>query len=383
VNEQSAFVISKYFISAMAASSVELNVALLINEQGGSMDLVNFPALYRGRFGEKMPVPAGMRLKGALQLLERRGIVRVDDRPTANGGTAAWVSLGPAAALVLHPSAPLQYQGRSVQQFGQQPVQPLPPAPQRVQLPVQQAITAQEVTMSAAFLNVFTGDDLKNLNHFRKKYGVAVDVVSQRGALQGRVKVSGDEFAVQIAVSEIREAAAGDPQSYLEKMHFELGTRTCAYVDWSNVYLGARNGDPDPSRLRINVRNLCDRIFAQRELRSLVVAGSAQNDVQAATLTAMWSGVGGECTPSIKFQVRAPGAREQGVDDMLIASALGQIAGNYGGVQQTLVLVTGDGNSNGGGSWVRLLTHSVMYNCASASLSTHHCPCRNIILTLY
>jgi hypothetical protein len=108
VNEQSAFVISKYFISAMAASSVELNVALLINEQGGSMDLVNFPALYRGRFGEKMPVPAGMRLKGALQLLERRGIVRVDDRPTANNGQAAWVSLGPAAASVLHPSAPLQ-----------------------------------------------------------------------------------------------------------------------------------------------------------------------------------------------------------------------------------------------------------------------------------
>jgi hypothetical protein len=49
---------------------------------------------------------------------------------------------------------------------------------------------------------------------------------------------------------------------------------------------------------------------------------------------------------------------------MLIAAALGQVSRDYGGVQQTLVLVTGDGNSNGGGNWVRRLY--------TLSLSTLH-----------
>jgi hypothetical protein len=64
---------------------------------------------------------------------------------------------------------------------------------------------------------------------------------------------------------------------------------------------------------------------------------------------------GGSDSDRNRFQVRPPGAREQGVDDSLIASALDQVARDYGDVQQTLVLVTGDGNDNGGGNWVRPL----------------------------
>jgi hypothetical protein len=330
----------------MAASTVDRNVALLMFEDG-AMSLGDFGARYRGRFREVMPVSAGMSTKEALQSMQRRGIVIVERRLTEDGDTAAWVSPGPAAATIARSSTPFPYQGRTVQHSRQQPLQPLPQVPQSAQVP-------QEITVSAAFLNVFKGDDLKNQKHFQRKYGVEVEA-SQRGALQGRIKVSGDEYAVRVAVSEIQEAAAGDPQSYLEKMYVELGGRSFGNIDWSNVYFGARNGDPDPSHLRINVRALYDRIFAQHELRSLVVAGSAHNAAQVATLTAMWSSVGGDCTPSIRFQVRPSGAREQGVDDSLIASALDQVARDYGDVQQTLVLVTGDGNDNGGGNWVRSL----------------------------
>jgi hypothetical protein len=377
----------------MAASNVERNVALLITEQGDT-DLVNFQERYRGRFGAPMPVPGDMRLKAALQLLEAQGIVRVENRPTARGGTAAWVSAGPAAAAILRASSQFQYQHHPLQQqqfqqpqlhqpmqhqlqrdwrtdamrlestqraqqaqaFQQQPLQPLQQVPQRAQL------SAQEVTMSAAFLKVFIGGEFKNLNLFKKKYGVEVEVVSQRNALQGRVKVQGDLDAVQIAVSEIREAAAGDPQDYIEKMRFERWMRTHVYVDWSNMWLGACNGDPDRSRMRINVRALCDRVFAQRELRTLVVAGSTPTAALSSAISAQWSSIGslpnygGDCAPSVKFQVRAAGAREQGVDDMLIASAFGQVSRDYGDVQQTLVLVTGDGDPNGGGNWVRALT---------------------------
>jgi hypothetical protein len=196
----------------MAASTVERNVAVLLTEQDSAMDLVYFPARYRGRFGEEMPVPAGMRLKGALQQLEWPGIVRLENRPTANGGQAAWVSPGPAAATIAHSHAAFQYQGRALQQLQQQPLQPLPQVPQRAQLP------AQEVTMSAAFLNVFIGGEFKNLNRFKKQYGVEVEVLSQRGALQGRIKVQGEQDAVQIAVSEILEAAC---QTMVATLHLQ------------------------------------------------------------------------------------------------------------------------------------------------------------------
>jgi hypothetical protein len=223
---------------------------------------------------------------------------------------------------------------------------------------------SQTVDVTPEFMKPFIGSKHKNREHFQQKFGVIVRT-TPRYSPRCQIKVEGDQDAVQIAVSEIHEHCLDDPEKYLLKMQAERWGMRNVYLDWNNIRLGAAR-----YQKRLNIYAFCLRVFGMREVQKLFIAGTVPNSNTGRVISDQWLNSTArmpnfkDCTPDIKLQESSRGSREKGVDDMLIAAAYEQLQASS--EPHTLILVTGDGNLNGGGHWVSVYTSTINGHTASA-----------------
>ncbi len=126
------------------------------------------------------------------------------------------------------------------------------------------------------------------------------------------------------------------------------------FADWSNLYAGAMKNDANRSNLRVNVDSLCNIIFDERKLMTLVVGGSIPSQQLANIIGTQWSKVVNMPSyynyynPTIKFNFNASTKGELNIDDTIVTTAMYAVAGNNDTLDQTLVLVISDCNYNNG-----------------------------------
>lgn len=126
------------------------------------------------------------------------------------------------------------------------------------------------------------------------------------------------------------------------------------FVDATNLNVGAQGKEYNPA-LRINPIALTQHMTKSRDFRTLVVAGTAHSQSACDTLKNRWDelmtpdvGYVGPAESSVHFIVRPHGTKENAVDEIIIGAAALKVV-EYS-QPQTMVLLTGDGNANGGGN---------------------------------
>ena len=120
------------------------------------------------------------------------------------------------------------------------------------------------------------------------------------------------------------------------------------FVDISNIC-----GAPD---CRINPRKLLDKVVGGRKAAQIYAVGSEHHGVNTGPTSQKWNrwrdrvgpvGEGG-CDPHLVLLTKTLDGREEAVDDLLHAAILKEAGKNYGEQRRTIVVLTGDGNNNGG-----------------------------------
>ena len=231
-------------------------------------------------------------------------------------------------------------------------------------------LITQDVEVPSDFIGPFIGKDGKNIRHTAMQFDVTLIVMSHRGDDQGCIRVTGEPDGVMMAVSEIRQYSHGDVKAYLEMKQQLRWIKLAVIVDWNNVRLGSGR-----SR-HIHVPALCNRVFGMREPEAIIVASAVPNRTVQLSLTQQWKYSTVDmpncfsCTPTSDIQV-TPGGREHNIDDRLVAAAFNLISGDLP-VPRTLVLVTGDGNQNGGPEWVSFVCLCMYSSLCTTTSHTEH-----------
>lgn len=235
-------------------------------------------------------------------------------------------------------------------------------------------LITQDVVVPSEFIGAFIGKDGKNIRHSAMQFEVEIVITSHRHDPFGCIRVTGEPDGVMMAVSEINQYSHGDVKAYLEMKQRLRWIKLAVIVDWSNVRLGSGR------RRHIHVPALCNRIFSHREPEAIIVASAVPTRAVQLSLTQQWlySTVNMpncfSCTPTVDIQL-TPDGKEHNIDDRLIAAAFHQISGNLR-VPRKLVLVTGDGNKNGGPGWVSVnvnffICHLFLYTSNLLALHAH------------
>eukprot|EP00750_Incisomonas_marina_P019508 INCI3472.1.p1 GENE.INCI3472.1~~INCI3472.1.p1 ORF type:complete len:833 (+),score=122.25 INCI3472.1:98-2596(+) len=238
--------------------------------------------------------------------------------------------------------------------------------------------TTTVISTDSAAASVFTGDpEWLNVYWLRIKLGVRIFVKegqSPSDPVDITVTAS-SRVAAAIAESEIRQILQ-DPQAFLTDAENRRRESLHVFVDNSNIFVGAQMvEDPqNPKRLvreigtRVHIPRLIQVVEAGRDRDTTThaarwqgdkpvrwVFGSKNND-QVLALENLWQ----RCGYTPVFVRRAKGEGEHLVDDGLIAQIMLTLAKYRDGTGRTLVLLTGDGNDNGGrASFLDAVDHAV------------------------
>lgn len=197
---------------------------------------------------------------------------------------------------------------------------------------------SRKISVPEAAIGVIIGRQGRNKPTLERMLGVSLELRRSASPGQGLVLVTAEnEDAVDAAIAELsertkNEEALSDFVDYMRILHWE---DIHLFIDFSNIQITAQ--------ANIKAQALVKRVVQERDVKRLMVAGSAASLEQANKLKQLWETLKFDAY----FQVRPAGQREECVDEKIICEAYRAIAGEYAR-QQTLVVLTGDGNDNGG-----------------------------------
>eukprot|EP00955_Chlamydomonas_euryale_P051520 354888-Chlamydomonas_euryale.AAC.3 len=206
----------------------------------------------------------------------------------------------------------------------------------------------EEMPMPPQYLGAIIGRRGCNVRLMQMMFGVKMKCEPGRNI----VSVSGPHGAVLVALQELEEATKNEEavEIFMDKMRIMRWNKVHCFVDWSNILISAdiQQMGPSPS-MGLNVAALKHRILAECDVTKLLVVGSTSSASKTEALTQAWKKEGFQTD----FKTRPAGVPESAlhIDDRLIAAAANSLLAMYRG-KQKLVLLTGDGNDNGGPQFV-------------------------------
>ena len=180
------------------------------------------------------------------------------------------------------------------------------------------------------------------LPHFPRGY-----VGTTRRSDRVLMQIEGTRTALEIAEPTFRCQVLDNPGGFRAMCHARWSEEAFVFADNSNIFMNAQYTRAEDERdysIRVSVPRLCDVVRAGRHPKAQVVVGSH----------------GGRGVPSWQpayekegFMVHVEerrGGREQMVDDVLHAHSMQALTKDFGKgrLSQTLILLTGNGNGNGG-----------------------------------
>lgn len=183
------------------------------------------------------------------------------------------------------------------------------------------------------YQNLLLDNNESVLGWLAREYKIEYQIrrpASDRCILMARTSTDSD--ILRLFMERVR-----DPLILRNDLENEKKKKIHIFVDISNIAIGARTTAP------IDVSRLIDLVSDQRDVLELVAVGSGnERDRNWDT----WRAIFGDGLHILKRVRKEDRAQEQAVDDMLHALILKTAAKNFGVKSHTIVLLSGDGNSN-------------------------------------